>query len=1501
MALRLPPRYRPVQRLGKGGGGEVWSVQDRYSSATYALKVLGEDASEAAMAALVREAVALSGLEGLGLPRVQHFGRLPGTGRPFMVRDLVEGVSLLALSEGGRELPRVLDALARAADQLTEVHRAGLFHGDIKPANVIVAADGTTTLVDLGLSAPWREEGIVPEGLTPKYAAPELFEGWPLTVRAEVFALGAALGEALEHARDAALPPAVSRALVELVTRATATDPDQRPPSADEFAIALRRAARLGQRNLDVDGVLTWPIVGIEATAGRLLAATRSLAPGASLFVVGPAGAGRTVLLRRLAWSLGVEGCPLVWLDAVVGGSEAAIHAELSATPSPSERVLLVDDFEGLSPAAAVEVERARASGARLVAVGSGAGAAPQFTVPPLEPRAATELIRRAVPSLTEKLSERAYELAEGRPGTLRRLVQRIARAPVASETDLLRALVDSAHDAGSSSQRQGPLSRARTLIDHGRFAEAAPLLAAIVDGGVASELERARLELGLGDAAQACARLRAVEPLLEVASRDAAPEAENLASRWRLVLARALVGVGEFAAAVELVDELKDDPSPLGVEALAYHGLATWYLDRREAAREELERAVAGAIRAGSARAEAVALCNLGVILQREDRFDVARATYERAIDAAERAGEAGLLGTVQLNLAGVLKIEGDLARAIELFEAAVDMGRRSGRRATVRNALLNLANTDLYLGRLGRARASLEALDECLGELSPVVRAQIIGQKAELAARNGERERAVALYLECASAYAALGRRVDAAEARLECVLVGARAMSPDVAGLREQLELARVALADGPAHRPLAHLAGARVAWLARDEGAARRELDAALEAARGAGQREWIWRALETRAELAEAAGQSVAARRDREEALSVLEAIGARLPRDLREVYWNDGRRRALRGAVKSQCGPGEAERLTPFFAARTATSATTAGVVGEPAPSSSETRLTRILEINGELAGEIDLDRLTARVTDYAVDLLRAERGFVLLLAEDGSLTAHTSRTRVGDEPHVEFSRSIARSVLAKGEPIFSLSARDDQRLAAYASVHQLALRSVACAPIHAPSGKAIGALYVETRHRPGVDFERELPTLVALADQVAIAIENVRLVLENRRRAEDLARANSRLEEAQARLRELLGDRTEQLKRTRQKLRETRETLYGHFGYQGLVGTSAAMRRVYALIDRVKDTDVPVLITGESGTGKEMVARAIHDASSRGKAKFLGVNCGAIPDNLLESELFGHVRGAFTGAERERKGLFRECQGGTVLLDEIGEMPTKMQAGMLRVLQERKVRPVGGNSEEEVDVRIVFATHRDLEAMVREGRFREDLYYRIHVVAVPLPPLRERPEDIPQLVDHFLGRFAARYKRDRGTISRDALRALMACEWPGNVRQLEHVLLNAWILADEPELEVRDLALPGSAFPMASIEPLPLPPLAAQVASVPSNDGGAEPNSTVAPSPSAVARSAQRAISQHHTAERDRIIQALESCNWNRVKAAELSGIPRRTFYRRLREYGIQ
>ena len=1519
--LTLPPRYARVSPLGKGSGGEVWAVRDRITGRTVALKALAEGADEHEVLALVREAVALSGVEGLGVPRVLRFGRLPGDdrgGRSFMVRELVEGRSLADVL-AAIDPTAAVDAVAKAADQLTRLHRALLLHGDLKPANIIVGDDGRATLVDLGLAATWREGGARPEGLTPRYAAPELFQGAALTVRAEVYALGATLDDVL-RAGGARLDAEVRAALGEVVGRATSAEPGARYPSADELASALRSAARLAEPGEEQGGVV-WPVIGLDGSTATLLAQIGALRAGGGIVITGPRSSGRSTLVRRIAWSLGIER-PVAWIEPVgdgdVGEALTIEIAGLEADPRGlAAAVVLVDDADRLGEVELARLDRVRRAGVKLVLVlGTDAAAAARtlpgptfevFAMPRLTPEHAGELVRRTIPSLSDAAVAHVVGLAEGWPGRIKAIVTRLARAPVVAPTDVDRLLEeDVAPETG-----RGDLAR---LLDRGHYDEAGEILARY-EGDPAPDIAvaRARLYTNRGDAP------RAIAELARVGDQIAAEGADELYADFWLAWARAHLRVGDHAEtelrATEAVTHLgftlldKGSESartvlsgtgageeqrsaralPLPIrrivaELVGVRGLAQSFASRHAEARATLEQAVRLARLVGEPRGLSLALGSLAFALQRDDRITEAKTANEEALAAAEEAGDAGSVATTRLNLAAIANAQGDLAAAIRHYEAAVDMGRRSGRVTTVRQGLLNLANLDLYLGRLARARVSIEALVAERDELFAYQKAQLLALEAASDQHSGDPVAASRLCLAAADGYRVLGRNVDEAEARLERVVwltSGPAADAADRAGaaeLGDEIARAATLLAGATAHRALFLLARGRVAALAGDAAGAREAYDEALQAAQTSGQKEWVWRTLEARALLELDAGKEVKARRDREAAVAVLEEIAERLPRDLREVFWNDPRRQAVRVASM-----------------RDLVSAATA----HGAPQIGEDRLARVLEINRAIAGELDLARLLEKVTDHAIALLRAERGFVILrsgywraresegLADPEAappsiaaaepspdLSIHASRDQWGDDPHGRFSRSIADKVISTGEPVVTTSARDDARMAGYLSVHQLMLQSVACVPIRARSGGVIGALYLETRLRSASSFADELPTLTALADQVAIAIETARLVGENTRRAALLEKANGELEVARAKLEELLGHRTAQLQATRRDLRSARAVIRGHFGYEGLVGTSEAMRRVYALVDRVKDADVAILITGESGTGKEVVARAIHNAGHRGKKPFVGINCGAIPEHLLESELFGHVRGAFTGADRDRKGLFREATEGTILLDEIGEMPPKMQAGLLRVLQEKVVRPVGGQREEPVDTRVIAATHRDLSAMVESGAFREDLFYRLHVIQVRVPPLRERLEDIPLLIDHFLGIFAARYNRERRSVSRAALKRLVAFGWPGNVRQLENVLLTAWVLSDEPELEIEDFELPSGRPPR--------PPAA-----------------TVAPEPSP--KQIETSLDAHRAGERERILEALAQCNWNRVKAAQVVGLPRRTFYRRLKEYGIQ
>jgi two-component system response regulator AtoC len=242
-----------------------------------------------------------------------------------------------------------------------------------------------------------------------------------------------------------------------------------------------------------------------------------------------------------------------------------------------------------------------------------------------------------------------------------------------------------------------------------------------------------------------------------------------------------------------------------------------------------------------------------------------------------------------------------------------------------------------------------------------------------------------------------------------------------------------------------------------------------------------------------------------------------------------------------------------------------------------------------------------------------------------------------------------------------------------------------------------------------------------------------------------------------------------------------------------------GFLGQSQTTRRLLDVVERVATTNATVLITGETGTGKELIARTIHRLSPRSDGPLVVVNCGAIPATLIESEFFGHVPGAFTGAVAHRKGRMREAEGGTLFLDEIGELPLDLQPRLLRAVQERRVTPIGGEPSPVLDVRLVAATNRDLGAMVRQGRFREDLYFRLNVFPIELPPLRQRPEDVALLAEHFLDRAALTTGR-RATVSSQAMTALQMCQWPGNVRQLEHLILRAAILDRDGTIDLDDL-----------------------------------------------------------------------------------------------------
>ena len=326
------------------------------------------------------------------------------------------------------------------------------------------------------------------------------------------------------------------------------------------------------------------------------------------------------------------------------------------------------------------------------------------------------------------------------------------------------------------------------------------------------------------------------------------------------------------------------------------------------------------------------------------------------------------------------------------------------------------------------------------------------------------------------------------------------------------------------------------------------------------------------------------------------------------------------------------------------------------------------------------------------------------------------------------------------------------------------------------------------------------------------------------------------------------------------------------RKQLDERYGFDNIIGTGRGMKRIFELVETIAGLTSTVLIQGETGTGKELIAKAIHFNSQRKDQKMVSINCGAIPENLLESELFGHVKGAFTGAVQTRIGRFEQANGGTIFLDEIGNMPLALQVKLLRVLQEREFERVGGNSTVKVDVRIVAATSSNLEQMVKDGTFREDLYYRLNVIPIDLPPLRERREDIPLLVQRFIEHFCETHKLDLKTISPHVLKVLMAYDWPGNVRQLENIVERMVALtANRPAILPADL--PGEIQNRDSLNFVPL---------IEIPEGGISFQDVVT------------------DMERELIVQSLRKTNGNKKLAAKLLNLKRTTLIEKIKRIGL-
>jgi serine/threonine-protein kinase PknK len=1133
--------------------------------------------------------------------------------------------------------------------------------------------------------------------------------------------------------------------------------------------------------------------VDAEPPAAAIAAVTKTSGGNAAL---------ATLLARRLIANLRA-GDDLMPIDGS-GDLDGLLTAGLASLANETQRLLLavalMDD--GAAQVAALDEEQtARALAAARAAGWIDLGATGELRLPSAAHRrvvlaavpaaTAADVGARALLALGADDHDRAdahswagalrrAEALEvcGRPGEAAEILRGVASAATAAgdhahAASLLERVAALAPGALTFSER---LALATGLGAIGRYDDAAQVLAtartaASGPADVAASCEReAWLLVRRGDLEEA---RRALERGLALSEAAGLP-----AAALRARLGRLLVTAGRFAEALAIVEPVlaqaaaatatpataaKDTVMALATETAL---LGSAYLGDFSRARERLASLGDGAGESRRAYLE-------GLLAQLAGDEGAAREAYRKAYQIAAGQNDVHTVAAVALNLGGLLIEEGLYGEALTAFARAVHELGRLGAAAELGPALVNAANLFVELGDLAAAR---RALDRALGlgaegraSRAPATASFVEG---DLARRRGEIDAALGHYRQSAGLFSALGQRSGAASAAFAIAetLAGAGRLADATRALAEA-ERVRVMPPD-PSDDP--ELARAQALLLLADEGMEERtgaggsavlaeQLHRLARQTRARSRRPMAWRLAALAGRLAARAGAAAEARAAFDFGRTVFEEVRMATPEHHRAALESHPDAAWLR----PEGVPGQG------------------GAPGARAEA-AESRLRRLLRINKRLNSELRLPRLLEMVLDTVIELTDAERGFLLLEDESGELNVKVARNidqRTLETDELALSKSIARQAAAGGEPVVTIDAAGDDRFREALSVSDLHLRSVLAVPL-VIKGRVAGTIYVDHRLRRGAFDQEDVRLVLDFAEQAAIALENARLLGELRRRERQVEALNRRLEaELAARREEISGIKVE--------LRENREALAVRYDYRNIVGRTPRMLDLFRLIDRITDTALPVVIQGESGTGKELVARALHSNGPRRAHPFVGENCAAIPETLLESTLFGYTRGAFTGAEHDTRGLFEIADGGTLFLDEVGEMSPAMQGKLLRVLQEGEIRRVGAERTRKVDVRIVAATNQDLTRMVEEGKFRRDLFFRLNVAGISLPPLRERRDDIPLMVEHFLAKLAARDGRPAPKpIDPAAMARLAAYRWPGNVRELENEVTRAEALS---------------------------------------------------------------------------------------------------------------
>lgn len=1346
------PRYLPGPVLGQGAQALVLRVTDREAPARPLVAKLWQPGLFDADL-LGGEFALLSRLHVPGLVRAHDLGRDSATGAPFLVEDFIDGPDArkwldAAPSERARA-ERVARLLCEVTATLALLHESGFLHGDLKPAHVRVPEDGRATLLDLGAAVSRARAELGPLAVTHGYAAPELLAGAAPSPRSDLYALGAlvfsiATGRAPAPTSVRELAPWLPPSVGDVVDRLRAAHPEDRPDDAREALALLGQSLSFAAPR----AVRSTRAAGSERSPReRELAALAALAPGVS-YLAGPPGVGKSHLLGELSTRalLAGRGARLLRFPLedrqLLPRLTAWLRGDEAARPFASGPLLLALDELHAAPLelrAALEAFRCRPRDpddvSVLAAVRSAPTDAPVTELSALDLRGMNELCRElgTDPARAEEL----LAASEGNPGFV---VALVGKAPLSRAAVLERARTLSA----AAARALGALA----VLD-GHAAEA--LLIGLL--GV-SDARRAFAELSVAGLARRS--VSAKDVTLSLAHPEIRSDLADALASFEVVdgVADLLLSRKTLASAGQLLS-LAGAPSPparrnellsLAAEVARAEGLrseeatalSTLAADPRQRTAEvlgALDRATRGG---GSAGLHPELLDRLEAAASREPSLAV--LALRRRAEQQARAGEQ------------------EAARALA-EQAVARAGDDPGQRAL---ALSTQASAALYRADWNEAERALTLAGEALASArvdDAEELARLDHNRGVVALYRGRLEEARAAFESSLAAKRALGDRGGT----WACLLNLGLAL-----GQLGRYSEAEAALGEGVATcRALGQLSGAGWCLAALADVALRRGDARAAE--RSIAEAEHLGDVVPrpVHADLALLRAELALLEGDGAEALAHVARVDS-------ELTSHDAllATRSLTLGARAHLCTLPAER---GLAARTAVAAVRrARAAGLPEPEA------RALAVLGEArrrfasaappgyatgASMPDADQLwsflaTASASAdreaaalalcrWVVEASGAERAFVLALDPAGRISAG-------------FGVDIDGLAIADAAERVPSDARESALRAGGVAHHPtLATRGGRGSRLSAlgpetPSGER-ALLLLEHRFLPNAfeRLDRDAVERWAICAGLCLA----------------LGAPPSAPRAAESSTPRSLSISTH----------EPSTVLPGRgrrHAFPSIVGQSPGIERALARLDTAVDSELPVLITGETGVGKELFARALHDLGPRSRAPFVAINCGAVPDSLFEAELFGHARGSFTGADRARAGLIARAEGGTLFLDEIGELPPMRQATLLRVLAEKRYRPVGSDEEKPFDVRIVAATNKNLEREVELGSFRRDLLYRLNVLEVRVPPLRERPEDILLIAERVLEAAGA-----RSEISPRAARALTAHRWPGNVRELEHQL----------------------------------------------------------------------------------------------------------------------